>query len=430
MATMNPAIYKRVWKEIEDVNSDFFNLRTKISPDPHDDMTRFYFVMLPNDGAMAHLPLVGCFYIPEQYPDSPPAVHLYTTTGRYNVDVFRVAMKNKTRSTMCFDILRNREDQGAWKPEYSISTLFASLMSAIVSFYVTQQYGGEKPEYVSMERLQAVKNYARDSYETHKDRLPSIPDIPLVEAVAIPAKALDFPKQITTDVQEVFSSGPIYLQTGDESDVYSFAVDLSDLHVGVIFSVVLSNKTTDLVGKKPDTILVRNGVTATAARKCANEQTKWFYHGKPMNDGDMRLHVTVGRDQMTMAYYSHGRLYVHGDCPVSRLGSGQIGDVKNMPFYVNVFLKRKGRLAKPATVTFLDIDGKGYIHDGSTGIKTRDGGDEEDFGFELIDPAEAAVEAEKGVKANTAQESESQAPIKSAYNPDDFLLNEFAQMSI
>jgi hypothetical protein len=57
---------KRVWTEIEEVNTEFLNFRTVIPPDPVDeDATRFDFMMLRNDGAMAHLTLVGTFYIPD-----------------------------------------------------------------------------------------------------------------------------------------------------------------------------------------------------------------------------------------------------------------------------------------------------------------------------------------------------------------------------
>ena len=63
---MQANITKRVWAEVEEANADFFNLRTVITPDLiDDDVTRFYFTMIPNDGAMAHLNLVGRFYIPE-----------------------------------------------------------------------------------------------------------------------------------------------------------------------------------------------------------------------------------------------------------------------------------------------------------------------------------------------------------------------------
>lgn len=65
MYRMKPQVLKRVWTEVKQVNSDFFNLHTVISPDPvDDDASRFYFMMLPNDGAMAHLTLVGTFWIP------------------------------------------------------------------------------------------------------------------------------------------------------------------------------------------------------------------------------------------------------------------------------------------------------------------------------------------------------------------------------
>jgi hypothetical protein len=52
-----------------------------------------------------------------------------------------------------------------------------------------------------------------------------------------------------------------------------------------------------------------------------------------MNDGEMRSHVTIGRDQMNFAYYevSDDCLYVHGDCPVSRLSTDHVGDVRRVP---------------------------------------------------------------------------------------------------
>jgi len=390
---MNAKTLKRVWAEIKEVNNDFFNLRTIISPDPDDDATRFYFMMLPNDGAMAHLTLVGTFYIPEAYPNAPPSVHLYTITQRMNVDVYRSAIGDKTRSTMCFDILRAESQGGTWKPKYTLGCLFASLMSAIVSFYVAQQHGADKPEYVSMALLYSVKTEAKKTYEKWKSQLPDVPRIPLVEATMVPAKNLFHPQSISVGHPEILTScEPIYLQTGSKK-VYSFAVDLSGLHAGIVFSVVLSNSESDMVGKKSDTILVRNGVTATAARKRAGQSTKWFYHGKPMNDGDMRLHVTIGRDQMTFAYYEDGRLYVHGDCPVSRLSAEHIGNVKRIPFYVHIYTKDKNAAsfpsAKPAMIEILDIDGKGYIHE-PVGEDERN-----DFGFELIQSSEAIEVSEQ-----------------------------------
>lgn len=234
-----------------------------------------------------------------------------------------------------------------------------------------------------MERLQTVKGDAKYTYELHKSRLPDVPQIPLVEATTVPAKSLFAPQEIEAGCPETVTSESIYLQTGSD-ETHSFAIDLSGLHAGIIFSVVLSSSN-DLIGKELDTILVRNGVTATAARKLANQNPVWFYHGKPMNDGDMRLHVTIGRDQMTFAYYENGRLYVHGDCPVSRLSAEHIGDVRGVPFYVHIYTKDKTANTPgykgPTTLSMLEIDGKGYIHE-SMGEDER-----KDFAFELKVPS-------------------------------------------
>jgi hypothetical protein len=193
-----------------------------------------------------------------------------------------------------------------------------------------------------MKKLHGVKEDAKNIYEQHKSHLPEVPKLPLVEATMVPAKSLFKPQELIVGCPETVTSEAIFLQTGS-GEVHSFAVDLSGLHSDVVFSVILSNsdKPTDLTGNESGTILVRNGVTATAARKLANQETVWFYHGKPMNDGDMRLHVTIGREQMTFAYYEDGRLYVHGDCPVSRLSVEHIGDVKDVPFYVHIYMKDK-----------------------------------------------------------------------------------------
>ncbi|KAI1811481.1 hypothetical protein GGS20DRAFT_562664 [Poronia punctata] len=401
---MDSSILKRIWKEIREVNDDFFNLRTVIAPAPNDDLSQFYFAMCPNDGAMAHMIVVGCLYIPETYPVYPPVVHVYTKTGRYNVDVYSGYVNDRGHSTLCFDILRSQSNGGTWKPDYTLASLLASLMSAIVSFYVPQEHGGAIPEYVSMEKLASVKRYATEAYRKHKHLIPQVPAIPLVEAKPVPANQLAFPSTITVEKSDVkVTAGPIYLQEaeGAEPQTYTFAVDLSQLTSGYVFSVVLSNSETDILGKKSDTILVRNGVTATAARKRAKEVTQWFYHGKPMNDGDMRLHVTIGRGQMTMAYYEGGRRYVHGDCPVSLLSPAHIGHVRGMPFYVHIYLKRKFGL--PVTVTILDTKETGYIHAGADR-----GGGEDDFEYishlETNETIDGELEEWERVTANDAND--------------------------
>ena len=274
---------------------------------------------------------------------------------------------------------------------YQAEDIFISANAVLLQLvYVAQQYGEDRPEYVSMERLHTIKRDVASTYEQHKNRFPDMPRIPLVEATMVPAKSLFEPKEIKAGDPETVTSRPIYLQTGS-NEVYSFAVDLSGLHAGIIFSVILSNSN-DLLGRKSGTILVRNGVTATAARKLANKKTVWFYHGKPMNDGDMRLHVTIGRDQMTFAYYEEadGRLYVHGDCPVSRLSADHIGDVKGVPFYVHIYTKDKTASTSdhkdPVLIHVLKTEGKGYIHE------SVDEDERNDFGFELIQPSETVPE--------------------------------------
>ena len=362
-----PDIQRRVLREVKDVNSHFFNLRTVLQPDPQGDVSTFYFTMLPNDGAMAHLPLIGRLIIPPGYPDTPPVVQLYNKTGRYNVDVYSFLIDSRDRSTLCFDVLRPVTTGGKWQPDFTLSCLFASLMAAIVSFYVPQEYGSDQPEYVSMEKLKKIKADNAATYMQYKHLVPAIPEIPLVDATEVAAIQVKFPWNPETVAvgprhrNVTATNGPIYLQDGC-SDVHTFAVDLSNLHPGVVFSVILSTDAADHAGKKPATVLCRNGVTATAARKRKNGPCRWFYHGKPMNDGSMRLQVSIGQDQFTMAYLHEGRQLVHGDCPISKLTELELGDVRGVPFYLSIFMNLKS--GPDAWVTFLDTGGKGYIHGG------------------------------------------------------------------
>lgn len=407
MTSVSPEI-RRVIREIKETNAEFLNLRTVITPDPENDVSKFYFIMFPNDGAASHLPIVGAMYIPAEYPRCPPVIHVYTTTGRYNVDVYRFYSNDKSHSTLCFDILREKSMAGAWEPSYTISTLFASLMSALVSFYVPQEYGPDQAEYVTMEKLSAIKSNVAVAYQKYKCNLPHIPQVPLVTAKIVAAIPMSFPNKMTVDRSATFSFGPLYLQNNSLQN-FTVALDLSELHAGIVFSVVLSNSKTDLVGKSRDTVLVRNGVTATAARKSLNDpQTKWFYHGKPMNDGNMLLHVTIGQNQMTFAYDVDGRKVVHGDCAVSRLGELQLGRVSSIPFYLNLFLKRKS--GKPISIYTVDTKNTGFIHDVTSGMPDAD-----DFLIlDLFDKAEeektdsstaaaqsAATQCENGLSTNT-----------------------------
>ena len=244
-----------------------------------------------------------------------------------------------------------------------------------------------------MEKLAKIKLSASAVLAQHARHLPSIPSIPLVKARPVPAVALFPPQTFAAGAPAVLTSPPILLQT-DSDVVHTFAVDLSALRKYIIFSVILSNSATDFLGRELGTVLVRNGVTATAARKVVGKKIQWFYHGKPMNDGDMRLHVSVGRDQMTFAYHHDGEMIVHGDCPVSRLGKQDVGNVEGVPFFVHIVTRDKsvGQLGvedTPVEIKVLDVEGTGYLHEA---------GEEEegsDFGFEIVGGEEGAIEHEE-----------------------------------
>lgn len=103
--------------------------------------------MYPNDGAFCSLPLIGRIIIPKTYPTNPPVFHLFTKTNRFNLDVYnyQAVSNNMENSSICFDIVKPTSmDVSTWRPEFTLSTVFASIMSAIVSYKVEQMYGGYK----------------------------------------------------------------------------------------------------------------------------------------------------------------------------------------------------------------------------------------------------------------------------------------------
>lgn len=360
-------------KEVQDVNNDFHSLRTVLRQKA-DNMYQWNFIMFPNDGAMSHLPLVGELIIPLTYPTSPPVLHLFTKTFRYNVDVYRSYMGDDSHSTMCFDILRSQAAGGAWDRRYTISCLFASLMQALVTPRVPQEYGGDLPEFVTMEKLADIKREVSTTVEKHKDLVGALPEIPIIRGTPIQAKPFVFTHAQTgaTATSLAFNgryatyvSQPIYLQQNDTSEAWSTVLDLNNLHAGVVFSVILSNKPGfDHLGRQLDTILLRNGVTGTAAKKLSRDKMLWFYHGKPLNDGHLSVCITVNQDQFTMSYQADGSprdvFIIHGDTPISKLGRAQIGGVKGMKFYLNIFFNLKS--GKPGIVNVLDQKNVGYIH--------------------------------------------------------------------
>ena len=367
----------RVGKEIQDVNDDFHSLRTVLRETPN--MFKWNFVMFPNDGAMSHLPLIGELVIRPTYPNDPPVLHLFTITNRWNVDVYHGYVNNDNHSTMCFDILRSKARGGTWDRRYTISCLFASLMQALVTPRVPQEYGPDHLEFVSMEKLEDIKRAVSRTYYYHKARIPRLPVIPTIPAKSVPAEPFIFThtcgQSPTTTLEfrgnDTYVSQPIYLQkthhaSGPES--WSTILDLNNLHPGIVFSVILSNKRgTDHLGSCNDTILLRNGVTGTAAKKTSQNKILWFYHGKPLNEGHLSVCITVTQDQFTLSYQSDGagaeRFIVHGDTPISKLGKPQIGNVEEMPFYLSIFLKRKS--GQIGFINVLDQKGLGFIHEAS-----------------------------------------------------------------
>ena len=353
-------IFKRVLKEIKDVNDDFFNLRTVIVPDPDDNVNTFYFTMIPNDGLFCHLPLIGRIIIPVTYPTEPPVFHLLTKTNRYNVDVFyhNASSNNKSESSLCFDILKRKSDYGdasAWNESYTLSSVISALMQSIVSFNVPQMYGGEQQEFVTMESLESGYKNVQDTISKYTKYIGDIPEIPANLAIETDAKLLNFPKIIKVEpngfnkpnkngmYEQIFKSQAFII---NKDTSFTCGINLSELTSNYVFSVILTTNPDDLVGKKSDTILFRNGVTGSAAIKTkkTDDKIRWFYHGKPLNQTNLKLVVTISNKQFTMAYQditTKDKWVIHGDYPIAYLDNKSAGDISNKKFYLVLFFKRK-----------------------------------------------------------------------------------------
>lgn len=350
-------IFKRVLKEIKDVNDDFFNLRTVIVPDPDDNVNIFYFTMIPNDGLFCHLPLIGRIIIPDVYPTEPPVFHLLTKTNRYNVDVFsyNAISNNKNESSLCFDILKRKSDYGdesTWNEIYTLSSVISSLMQSIVSFSVPQMYGGEQQEFVTMENLQAGYNNVEKTIQTYTKYIGDIPEIPANLAIETDAQLLNFPKIIKVEPDDPNQTGTFEKTfksqgfTINKETSLTCGFNLSELTPNYVFSVILTTNPDDLVGKKPNTVLFRNGVTGSAATKSdkTKKKTVWFYHGKPLNQTNLKLVITVSNEQFVMAYQditTKDKWVIHGDYPISYLDKKSAGDLSNKQFYLVLYFKRK-----------------------------------------------------------------------------------------
>ena len=362
MSLNNSKDYKRFIDEINDVSDNFHNLRTSFKQDPT-NMNIFYFVLIPNDGALSHYPISGRIIRPDDYPQCAPIIHVFNKTGRYNVDIFNSqSFRYNGSSSLCFDILNT-----AWKSEYTLSTLFGSLMSAIVSLNVEQQSGGFVKEFVTMEKLNIVTKAALNTSLKWKEFLPITPEIPKVIGIPIKCDTMTF---YPTDCYEMikinpkqelkYSYGSFDLQKLNTP--LTFKISLADLNLNpnIVFSVVLTNNIDDLVGNKHGTVLIRNGVTATAAKKLLSCQTNWFYHGKPMNGENVILQVTITRDQFTIAYFEKDTAIILGDTAISRLDD-IIKDAQK--FSLVLYLKNKSNKQISISLPFLNTNGIGYIQD-------------------------------------------------------------------
>jgi ubiquitin-protein ligase len=366
----------RVLKETDDVLSEVLTLRCFISP-VEDFVGVLHFLISPADGSMADKFLCGRVLFTSEYPNRPPIVQVFTTTSRYNVDVFNYATSGTQSSSLCFDILRSKEQGGIWMPEYTLSALMASLMLAITSFKVPQQYGPDKEEYVSMEKLHFIDKNIWKTLTVHKSVMPQPRPFRKIIPVAVPSTHFEFPRikdnsfMTASRAEVIYSSLPIHLQT-NKNTCYSIGIDLSEMKNNpfTVFSIVLSTSQTDMTGKEKSTVLLRNGVTATSAKKLENKSIEWFYHGVPMNDDNLQLIVTVGMNQFTICYKTdkHPNYIVHGDCAVSFLTPAEIGNVKGKPFYLNLYTKTKK--GDPVKVTLFK-PAQGLLHPSNLPVETN-----------------------------------------------------------
>jgi ubiquitin-protein ligase len=391
--------WRRILKEVKHVNQDFNSLRTIIQP-IHDKMGILHFCLIPNDGALCNEPLLGRLIVYRTYPLSPPVIHLFTKTGRYNVDIFHIEqshlssnnvlncyMTPSRQSSMCFDILRSVSSGGTWRSDYTLSALFATLMQALVAVKVEQSYGEPVLEFITMERLKTIRREVDRTLQLFGVCMPKAPQVETLkhEGFPIPCRFFSYPKFIYANhsyEQDSYTiSQPIKLQVNSSSESplhhsYTIGLDLSDLTRSplTVFSVILSNEPHDPTGLKPSTVLVRNGVTASAAKKRRFEPIQWFYHGEALQRENLKVIITVAWDQFVIAVekekktnenevkqqeskedemssFAH-HYYLHGDGPISFLSSAELDELRsNEQFYLTIFLRTKsGSIGRPVCI--------------------------------------------------------------------------------
>ena len=356
--------FKRLNDEIKYINGQFQNLRTFIVPDTKSDRRDlFYFAMFPADGSLSvhDIPLVGKMFIARSYPRYPPCLHLFNKTGRFNVDVFWEG-ENSSRpvSSMCFDILgrENEEPYGIGNEKISWASVFASLLQAIVSFKVPQKGSNyEREEAVSMSTMVLQHKSSEDIWKRYQHLFAKCPQIAKTHAKRVKVhKPILFQKDF---IPISFTQGKrTYTSTGFRLNSADFCVqiDLTDFRkfkhmehrYNFVVSFIISNSQTDVVGRNPQTILIRNGITGTAAKKLKFEDTIWFYHGQPLIDYSV-INLTVSHGQVTMVVENDAQdksdLEIHGDTVLSYLSTAEIGKLDSSEiFYLNICVEAKNTL--------------------------------------------------------------------------------------
>ena len=165
-------------------------------------------------------------------------------------------------------------------------------------------------------------------------------------------------------VEEVLASEPITLQ----DKPWTAEFKLNDLSAEYVLSFILTNDVKDIKGTKNSTVIFRNGVTATAAKKLPNKKLSWFYHGKPLNNGDMLLNITVTKKQFLFSYQdesTNGEWIIHGDTPLTRFDKKVVGDLSNQNFYLVIFVKNKNKKLRGKFSLGQTFTNVGYIHKAS-----------------------------------------------------------------
>jgi len=140
---------------------------------------------------------------------------------------------------------------------------------------------------------------------------------------------------------------------------------LTNLTAEFVLSFILTNSPGDVKGNKNTTIIFRNGVTATAAKKLANKKLNWFYHGKPLNSGDMKINLTITPNQFAMSYIdesTEGNWVLHGDTPLTSLRKESVGDLSKETFRLCVYVKNKNKYMGNKFIMKQINTNVGYIH--------------------------------------------------------------------